>query len=857
MKQLIKKVLLGCCALLVSFWGIAQPNIAAVEYYVDVDPGYGLATSVSIVPGSNLVNQTININPASLTQGIHLVGVRARDANGAWGLNQKWVFIKPYTTGAVAGVLPNITQIEYFIDVDPGLGAATTVNITPGSDLANMVVNVDPTTLTQGIHLLGLRAKDANGAWGLSQKWVFIKPFTGDAAAGAVPNITKVEYFIDTDPGYGNGTAVSITPGTDLASQTIAVNPASLAEGIHLLGLRAQDANGSWSLGQRWLFVKPFSASVDPPAARNILQAEYYFDADPGFGKGFPIAIQNINDLNNIQLSANVTGLIAGSHKFYIRAKDNQHAWGRSDTLKFTIASPFATPSIEVASISKAASFCARDSFNVGYQATGTYQAGNIFTVEMSDGAGSFATPVTIGAVAATTSGLIACYLPAHTADGAGYKLRIKSSSTLVVGNASVQTLSIRDRPMAQVINGRVYVNGGYTWPYTVAATAGSQWKWSSMGGSITTGQNSNAINILWSQPAATNITGNIYTIETNQFGCVGDTSRVPVTIYRLGISDSVAMTACKGEPIQVYIKSTGAFDAGNTVIAELSDVNGGFANPSSSASIGANGNVVAKADTILLTIPTGIANGNQYRVRVRSSVPNFTGDTSLAISIQKPDMGVDQSVSYCVGRGYNLQQIFTNPLLTYTFFTNNFTTVARPDSVEAGTYIIKGVNMQGCSDTATVVLSSNPTPNLGPDTILYHACPGETSNIGQLYVTTGLSAVWSTGNTAAAPPGNYRLIVTNNFGCTDTAFATVLLETAVWTGTISSDWHTANNWSIQKVPTANTHVIVPGSTPNPCIISTANAQAASVQVRNGGTVKTNTGLSLDIKGNCMTLPTN
>jgi|GEM_PF-6729607 len=53
------------------------------------------------------------------------------------------------------------------------------------------------------------------------------------------------------------------------------------------------------------------------------------------------------------------------------------------------------------------------------------------------------------------------------------------------------------------------------------------------------------------------------------------------------------------------------------------------------------------------------------------------------------------------------------------------------------------------------------------------------------------------------------------------------------------------------------THVIVSGGTLNPCIISNANAEAASVQVRNGGDVHTINNRTLDIKGKCLTLPPN
>jgi hypothetical protein len=154
----------------------------------------------------------------------------------------------------------------------------------------------------------------------------------------------------------------------------------------------------------------------------------------------------------------------------------------------------------------------------------------------------------------------------------------------------------------------------------------------------------------------------------------------------------------------------------------------------------------------------------------------------------------------------------------------------------------------------------SNITINslyLGPDTTVALSCPGSTVSLLPLYNTTGLTAHWNTGNPSAAPLGNYRLDVTNGIGCKDTAFAQVSLIVAKWTGTISNDWHIAGNWNTNKIPDDKTHVIVSSVAPNPCVISNANAQAASVQVKNGATVNTINGKQLIIKGNCTTLPSN
>jgi hypothetical protein len=51
--------------------------------------------------------------------------------------------------------------------------------------------------------------------------------------------------------------------------------------------------------------------------------------------------------------------------------------------------------------------------------------------------------------------------------------------------------------------------------------------------------------------------------------------------------------------------------------------------------------------------------------------------------------------------------------------------------------------------------------------------------------------------------------------------------------------------------------VIINSGTPNNCVISTTNAIAASVQLRNGATLSTSNGMTITVTGNCAVLPPN
>ncbi|MES2775445.1 MAG: hypothetical protein V4722_14820 [Bacteroidota bacterium] len=842
------------------------PALSRIEYYMDTDPGYGLATNLAFAPGTSVADQVINIDPATISAGVHRLGIRAKDANGAWSLDNSWLFYKPYSGGSnitPAGPVPALSRIEYYLDTDPGYGLAINIPFAPGTSVADQIINIDPATLSSGVHRIGIRSLDVNGAWSLDNSWLFYKPFSGGSnipPAGPIPALSRIEYYLDTDPGYGLATNVPFAPGSSVADQIINIDPASITAGVHVFGIRSRDANGAWSLDNRWLFFKPYTANgtnVSPPTTvPPLTRVEYYFDTDPGYGNGIAVALDPVTNLPDFTSPINVTGLSTGAHKLGFRSKDANGAWSLDNKWEFTVPSLLPAPTIVTNSVTKLIS-CAKDSLSVSYHATGTYNGGNIFNVELSDAAGSFASPTIIGSYTGTGNSIIKCRMPLHTPDGTNYRIRVSSTSPVLTGIAGSDALTIRDRPYAQTITGRTHVNGTYTWPYTVPTMAGSSWNWTLTGGSVAGGQTTNAVNLLWNQPASPAFNSNILVLETNQYGCLGDSSILPVTVYRLNIKDTVQATACKADIIAVKTGATGAFDAGNNFIAELSNSSGSFASPLATTSISANGNGVNQLNTINLTIPFSVPNGTGYRIRVRSTNPAFTGDTTGVISIIKPDLGADLTRTYCIGRGYNLMQNFTDGSLTYGYYTNAFVLLTRPDSVEAGVYQIIGTNSQGCKDTAMLTLTSNPTPNLGPDVFVYHDCLGETTNLNPLFNTSGLTVQWNTGNTNTAQPGVYRLIVTNAFGCTDTAFANIVLEVATWTGTVSSNWHTPGNWNINKVPTNKTHVIVATGTPNQCIVSTGNGEAASIQVRNGATVRTNSGRLVDVKGKCVTLPQN
>jgi len=148
------------------------------------------------------------------------------------------------------------------------------------------------------------------------------------------------------------------------------------------------------------------------------------------------------------------------------------------------------------------------------------------------------------------------------------------------------------------------------------------------------------------------------------------------------------------------------------------------------------------------------------------------------------------------------------------------------------------------------------PRDFLGNDTSVTIICSDDTYNLLALYNFNGITLAWNTATPAAAIMGNYRVVGTTAGGCKDTAFTVIKQEINIWSGTVSNDWHTAANWSNNHVPTEITHVIIPGGTANPCVISNADAKAASVQGKIAGNFSILNNKNLLISGHCVSLPT-
>ena len=151
-----------CTILALSLQATAQ-DILRGEYWIDTDPGFGLATPLdpALIAAPNIVEASIIIPPDSLGQGFHVIGFRTQDANWRWShTNLRAVFVTDSSNGT-------IIRAEYFWGSDPGFGNGDVIpNWVPGMDLDSLHYQVNvPAGLGPLVDTLYVRTLDSRGRW--------------------------------------------------------------------------------------------------------------------------------------------------------------------------------------------------------------------------------------------------------------------------------------------------------------------------------------------------------------------------------------------------------------------------------------------------------------------------------------------------------------------------------------------------------------------------------------------------------------------------------------------------------------------------------------------------------------------
>ncbi len=135
------------------------------------------------------------------------------------------------------------------------------------------------------------------------------------------PTITQIEFFYDTDPGFGNALQLSFTPGSEVELD-FTLDISSLSQGVHSMYIRAKDENNHWSLyTKKNIFIIEGYQGLP-----YLVQMEYFWDNDPGFGQATPVSITSGTEIEQ-DFVINIQNMTPGVHSLYIRTKDMYNRW--------------------------------------------------------------------------------------------------------------------------------------------------------------------------------------------------------------------------------------------------------------------------------------------------------------------------------------------------------------------------------------------------------------------------------------------------------------------------------------------------------------------------------------------------
>ena len=314
-----RQLLLSLGAIL--FYCIAQgQQLNAAEYFYDSDPGVGHGVALTVTQGDT-INFSGTISAASLGNGFHFLYIRSRDVNGKWSLSERrTLFIQSVHVSTA------LSNAEYFYDNDPGVGNGTAISVGVGDSL--LFAGTFSTALAPGFHFMYVRARSVDGVWSLTERRMFFITTPHSSA-----NLSAAEYFIDSDPGVGNGSSLTVTGGDSILFAG-AIPSGALTPGFHFLYIRSKDLQNTWSISERRMFY------VNQPvvAAASLVAAEYFIGADPGAGNGTPLTVIG-GDSIIFSGAIPTTVMPDGTYGLSIRVRDAADKWSLGEERDFTVSS--------------------------------------------------------------------------------------------------------------------------------------------------------------------------------------------------------------------------------------------------------------------------------------------------------------------------------------------------------------------------------------------------------------------------------------------------------------------------------------------------------------------------------------
>ncbi len=233
----VSTTLLLRCTMILALMLCCTLRVAAqiqVEYFWDEDNGIGKCTRVG-ASATESGEISFELSTDELSSGIHTLGLRS------FIVSDTASYYSPtlYKYVLIESVKEDYAQfVEYFWDNDPGYGNGVCVALQPNATGNDVSFEVPTTGLNDGIHTLFVRTK--------ARGWSPLTRYLVRIEREEAQFIDEIEYFWDSDPGYGNGIKIPFEQGSAVDIKEFEPDIEGMT-GDHTFCVRAH-SSGGWSV---------------------------------------------------------------------------------------------------------------------------------------------------------------------------------------------------------------------------------------------------------------------------------------------------------------------------------------------------------------------------------------------------------------------------------------------------------------------------------------------------------------------------------------------------------------------------------------------------------------------------------
>ena len=291
--------------------------------------------------------------------------------------------------------------------------------------------------------------------------------------------------------------------------------------------------------------------------------------------------------------------------------------------------------------------------------------------------------------------------LPGLSSIGSPYKYFVTGFVGGCSADDSVQ-VTVNPIPLTSPINGPVTACAGDTGIYYDVTPTSGNYTWTITGGTITTGQGGSIITVNWDSVG----TGSLSVVDTNSFGCPGNTENITVIINAMpdsATSIQGSLTVCESSTETYFVipnagssyswTVTGGIILGSN-LSDMIQVNWGTGGTGSISVFEINSNGCSGPDSVI-----------SITINPKPAAPTILGDQSVCENSQAnywTNFNAGSSLNWSLSGG----SIGSSS-------TNNDTIAANWGSAGTGIVSVHEVNSFGCSsDTSIYPITINTAPS-------------------------------------------------------------------------------------------------------------------------------------------------